>query len=170
MSQRFPPDHPFPPRAYTRRGYEPIPPMSLDQKNRPLRLNRSDDWRRGLYPDADPNRTSSPYLCQLCGGPAEWPRLKVRRVGAWIFSTNVAWQTPMVCSTCRIMRQHEVTALGDGRRRFWKRVFALWDGQAYPTMGYRMRSAVYLRHFIPQATYIVAQNVWWIIRGPARGH
>ena len=76
------------------------------------------------------------YVCQICQRrAAEWPRERKRRFDFRIWQPTLTYVTPMVCSTCRIMRQPEVTALGKGRRRFWKYVLAFLVGEAFPTMG-----------------------------------
>jgi hypothetical protein len=89
------------------------------------------------------------YLCQLCGGQAQWPRTKTH-VFRFPFgvSFKVAWQTPLVCTTCRMMRQDEVVKLGAGRRRFWKNAVALWLGESYPSMGPKMFKLLTLRLYI----------------------
>jgi hypothetical protein len=74
------------------------------------------------------------YRCQLCGDVAQFPKEQIRTVQIpYLKSWRVVTVVPMVCVQCRMMRWPEARALGDGRRRFWKRVFALWDGETYPS-------------------------------------
>jgi hypothetical protein len=64
-------------------------------------------------------------------------------LGPW--SQEVITVTPLACLTCRMGRHPEVRALGDGRRRLWKRVFALWDGEYYPSAEPWMLTLITLR-------------------------
>jgi hypothetical protein len=130
MSQRPPPPrHPIP-----RRGLRILPlPRPSENGTRPT--------------------SQVLYLCHLCGHQAEWPRAKTHTFSLpFGFSWSVTWQTPLVCSTCRMMRHPEVRKLGDGRRRFWKRAVALWVGEPYPSMDARTYRLLVLRLYL---------GYWW---------
>lgn len=73
------------------------------------------------------------------------PKLQTRtwRMGPW--SREVVTVTPLACPTCRMLRHPEVFSLGDGRRRFWKRVFAVWDGEYYPSAELWMLTLITVR-------------------------
>jgi hypothetical protein len=135
--------------------------MSLNRRQRTMRLIQRDP-RTGTRTGAYETRVQFPtYLCLLClqGNrfvPAQWPREKVVRLGFRRWHTTFVWQTPMVCSTCRIMRQPEVTRLGDGRRRFWKQAHALWTGETYPSMGVSMLELMLYRRTL--------RNLLWGLR------
>jgi hypothetical protein len=107
------------------------------------------------------------YLCQLCAGrKADWPRERTYTFRLLFGKTwTVPYITPMVCSTCRIMRQPEVTRLGDGRRRFWKRVIALWLREPYPSMGPGMRRLFAYRNLLvkypdPMSVLVILKLEW----------
>lgn len=90
----------------------------------------------GFTPREQPLRKEPYYICQVCfADVARFPREKHHdfRIFGWI--KRVTYITPMVCPQCRMMRQPEVTRLGDGRRRFWKRVISLYLNEPYPSAG-----------------------------------
>lgn len=127
-------------------------------------------------PVVEPFRSNSIYLCQLCLlDPAVWPR---ERKHAFRFpfgkSLTVPYITPMVCSTCRMMRQPEVTRLGDGRRRFWKRAIALWLDEPYPSAGPGIRRLFAYRHLLvrhPDPISLLAiLKVEWRVRHKQAPH
>jgi hypothetical protein len=108
-------------------------------------------------------------LCLLAR--AEWPREKTHTFRfPFGYSITVPYITPMVCSNCRIMRQPEVTRLGDGRRRFWKRAISLWLNEPYPSAGPKMMRAFTYRQILWVGTIafvgvgrMIRQDVraWW---------
>ena len=72
----------------------------------------------------------------------------------------------MVCVQCRMMRWPETRALGDGRRRFWKRAFALWDGEYYPSAERWMLMLITLR-LHPSLLWPILRAYWQRLRGAA---
>jgi len=134
---------------------------------------------RDTPPSLGPDYRPVGYVCQLCvAARAEWPREKTHTFRfPFKLSWTVAYVTPMVCSNCRIMRQREVTRLGDGRRRFWKRVISLWIGESYPSAGPGMVRAFAYRQTLwvgvlafRQIGQMAQQDVsrWWTRRRAAR--
>lgn len=84
----------------------------------------------------EPFKPDMMYICQVCfAHSAEWPREKKHTFCLLWWHPTVTYVTPMVCTNCRMMRHEETHRLGDGRRRFWKRLIALWLGEPYPSMG-----------------------------------
>lgn len=117
-------------------------------------------------PRVEPLRPSTLYLCQLCGDPAIWPR-ENRHTFHFPFGRTwaVVYETPMVCSTCRMMRHPEAKGLGDGRRRFWKRAIHLWRGEMYPSAGPWMRRLIAYRLTLgkypdPVSVALIVKDAW----------
>lgn len=100
---------------------------------------------------------------------ARFPTLKHHDFKLFGRTFGVDYVTPMVCPTCRMMRHPEVKKLGDGRRRFWKRVIALYLNDVYPSAGPRM-----LRAFQYRGIWEIARKSlhvgwryrtnWWILK------
>lgn len=109
-----------------------------------------DTLHRKRAPLFEALRPNAWYVCQLCTvARAEWPREQKHTFRfPFGYSWTVAYITPMVCSTCRIMHQPEVTRLGDGRRRFWKRMISLWLNEPYPSAGPKMLRAFTYRQIL----------------------
>jgi hypothetical protein len=100
-------------------------------------------------PKLEAFKPHSLYICQVCfAHRAEWPRLKQRTFRLLWWSFAVTYVTPMVCTNCRMMRHAETVRLGDGRRRFWKQIIALWSEEMYPSMGPGMRRLFVYRHML----------------------
>jgi hypothetical protein len=147
------------------RGFYNNPPAAQAHQDSLLWDQRS-VWRmfRERSFSSDSVFSGSKYICQLCGGRARFPREKTHTFRFKIpllgeKSWTVAYITPMVCATCRMMRQPEVTALGDGRRRFWKRALAIYLGETYPSAGPRMNRAIYARLRIPWLWHLTSETV-----------
>ena len=87
------------------------------------------------------------HLCQVCfRAVARYPRAKSHTFRLPFGKTwTVEYVTPMVCMTCRVERQPEAAIAQGERRRFWKRFFALWLAEPYPSMGPTMQRLLRLR-------------------------
>ena len=87
------------------------------------------------------------HLCQVCfRAVARYPRAKSHTFRLPFGKTwTVEYVTPMVCMTCRVERQPEAAIAQGERRRFWKRFFALWLGERYPSAGPLMTRLIDLR-------------------------
>ena len=84
----------------------------------------------------EPLTPTSFYLCQLCGNLARYPREKKHTFRfPFGFSWTVIYQFPWVCMNCRLARPKEMLReRGGGRFRFWKRFFAVYLDDPYPSI------------------------------------
>jgi hypothetical protein len=97
--------------------------------------------------ERDRLRRRRAYICQVCSfREAEWPKEKSKRWLTPLGEFRWIYEVPIVCSTCRMMKNAEVRRVMTDRQRSWWRIRHFITGEVYPSAGSKMRRAIALRN------------------------
>jgi hypothetical protein len=86
-------------------------------------------------------RLSGLWVCRICRKNfALWPSERALRLSLFGLNLTLVFRSPIACTQCRVMEQATVRQLGnEGARPFWTAAIQVWEGEALPTAGIRVR-------------------------------